>query len=156
MSESSSRKEEHQSIESSVSPEKERVLQRAPRYEKNGPPESSVQVSGSSLDGTLFGAIHVDASGIVLEHRTLEGNETRTEAQSFVGREIGAIAFWAGEPAFVSALKSAIDSAKVSFHIDFKTSAASRERMIHVNILAVGDKTAWIFVSDKTLATVFS
>lgn len=96
----------------------------------------------------------MDASEIVLEHRVIEAAEFPAEMQSVVGRQVRSIAPWASEPAFVSALKAAIDSAKVSFHLDFKISAACIERLIHVNILAVGDKTAWIFISDKTLAMI--
>jgi hypothetical protein len=95
----------------------------------------------------------VDASGIVLEHRRLEASEPPVEMPSIVGRQIESLASWASEPAFVSALKSAVASARVSFHFDFRVAASARERMIHVNILAVGDKTAWIFIADKTLVS---
>jgi hypothetical protein len=100
--------------------------------------------------------LHVDASGVVLEHRPAEVGEPHAPARPIVGRQISSVAPWAGEPAFLAALKSAIHSSKVSFHFDFKTSATSIERVIHVNILAAGDKTAWIFVSDKTLAMISS
>ncbi len=103
---------------------------------------------------TPFGAIHVDASGIVLEHRLVDAGEFPAPPRSIVGRNVKSIAPWAGEPAFVSALKAAIDNMKASFHFDFKTAAAPVERVVHVNLLAVGDKTAWIFISDKTLAMI--
>jgi hypothetical protein len=97
-----------------------------------------------------FGAIRVDASGIVLEHRLPEADFI-AQARSIVGKPIQSISAWAREPRFLSALQAAIDSTRVSFHLDFKTSTKPVERLIHVNILAVGDKTVWIFISDKTL-----
>ncbi|HEY6308783.1 MAG TPA: hypothetical protein VI488_20270 [Candidatus Angelobacter sp.] len=103
-----------------------------------------------------LGAVHVDASGIVLEHRVAEAGDIAGETRPIVGRHVGSIAPWATDPAFISALKSAIQSTKVSCHFDFKSSTATIERMIHVNILSVGDKTVWVFISDKTLAMISS
>jgi hypothetical protein len=97
-----------------------------------------------------FGAIHVDAAGIVLEHRQADARVLFPAAR-IVGRQFIAVAPWAAGPAFLSALKSAIDRSNSSFHFDFKESAEAVERSIHVNILASGDQTAWIFISDKTL-----
>jgi hypothetical protein len=130
--------------------EEARSLRCTPRCAQNGG-VAGPHVSAASLYETLFGAIHVDACGIVLEHKPLGAGEASVSTPPMIGRDLKAIARWANEPDFVAALKSAIESAKVSYHFDFKTATAPRERMIHVNILAVGDKTAWIFISDKTL-----
>jgi hypothetical protein len=97
-----------------------------------------------------FGAVHVDAAGIVLEHRQADARVSFPAAR-IVGRQFIAVAPWAAEPAFLSALKSAIDRSNSSFHFDFKESSDAVERSIHINILASGDHTAWIFISDKTL-----
>jgi hypothetical protein len=141
-----------------VGSDKEGTLPRVPRHLRKGnrPAPRGRSTPGVSVRETPFGALHVDASGVVLEHRPAEGGEPSTRTRLIVGRPVSSIAPWASEPAFLAALQSAIDSSKVSFHFDFKISATSIERGIHVNILAVGDKTAWIFVSDKTLAMISS
>jgi hypothetical protein len=158
MSQSASREDEHFSAAPSVKRENGGSLQGSSRRGQNqgalAPPGSSTHVSAISPRETPFGAIHVDASGVVLEHRPLEAGDASVQPELIVGHELKSIAAWANEPAFVSALKSAIDSARVSFHFDFKTATGPRERVVHVNILAVGDKTAWIFISDKTLAMI--
>jgi hypothetical protein len=97
-----------------------------------------------------FGAIHVDASGIVLEHRQAHARASFPAAR-IVGRQIVAIAPWAADSAFLAALKAAIERSNSSFHFDFKESSEAVERSIHVNILAAGNRTAWVFISDKTL-----
>lgn len=97
-----------------------------------------------------FGAIHVDAAGIVLECRQADARVSFPAAR-IVGLQFIAVAPWAARPAFLSALKSAIDRSNSSFHFDFKESSDAVERSVHVNILASGDQTAWIFISDKTL-----
>lgn len=154
MSQFASQPKRHFSSGSSLTPKEERPRQnlaREPRKEKRaGPRDNSDHLSASPMNEIPFGAIHVDASGIVLEHRPAEAGDS-ARAHPIVGRQVSSIAPWAGEPAFASGLESAIDSTKVSFHFDFKTSANSLERAVHVNILAAGDKTVWIFVSDKTL-----
>jgi hypothetical protein len=101
-----------------------------------------------------FGAIHVDASGTILEHR-----QTDTRASlpftRIVGLQFVAIAPWAADSRLLSALKLAIDRSDSSFHFDFKEDSEAVERRIHVNILASGRHTAWIFISDKTLPLIF-
>lgn len=101
-----------------------------------------------------FGAIHVDASGTILEHR-----QTDTRASlpftRIVGQQFVAIAPWAADPRLLSALKLAIDRSDSSFHFDFKEDSEAVEHLIHVNILASGRHTAWIFISDKTLPLIF-
>jgi hypothetical protein len=141
-----------------VGSDKEGTLPRVPRRLRKGnrPVPRGRSSPGLSIPETPFGALHVDASGVVLEHRPAEAGDPPIRMPLIVGRPVRSIAPWAGEPAFLAALQSAIHSSKVSFHFDFKISATSIERVIHVNILAVGDKTAWIFVSDKTLAMISS
>lgn len=122
-----------------------------PREAKGTGSNENPERAALSLTGeTPFGAIHVDASGIVVEHRPVK-THALTGTASIVGRPVSSIAPWASGPAFLSALKSAIESTKVSFHFDFTKTANCVERAIHVNILAAGDQSAWIFVSDKTL-----
>jgi hypothetical protein len=101
-----------------------------------------------------LGAIHVNARGIVLEHRPSQTVEHIPLSPPIAGMHIGTIAPWAKEQAFVSALTAAIAGTEASFHFDFKRLASSGERVIHVNILAVGDQSVWIFISDRTLAMI--
>jgi hypothetical protein len=153
----SQRKEYFSSV--SPSPEEERPLQRVARRPRKGTRAGSRDDSNHAnalYHKIPLGAVHVDASGIVLEHRLAEAGDIAAQIVPIVGRHVGTIAPWATDPAFVSALKSAIQSIKVSFHFDFKSATATIERMIHVNILSVGDKTVWIFISDKTLALISS
>lgn len=154
MSQPLGREEEHVSSPASISPEKGRSLQKGPPGASNGG-SAAVYMSDASRYENPFGAIHVDAAGVVQEHRLLEACAS-TPMQPIIGRELRSLASWANEPDFVAALQSAIDTSNASFHFDFRTAAAPRERLVHVNILAVGDKTAWIFISDKTLAMVVS
>jgi hypothetical protein len=141
-----------------IGSDKEGTLPRVPRRLRKGnrPVPRGRSSPGVLIPETPFGALRVDASGVVLEHRPAEAGEPPIRMPLIVGRPVRSIAPWAGEPAFLAALQSAIHSSKVSFHFDFEICAASIERVIHVNILAVGDKTAWIFVSDKTLAMISS
>ncbi len=128
---------------------RQRVVRRPQKHDRAG--SGFRRTKGASLQDTPFGAIRVDASGTVLEHRLPDVGDVLAPARPLVGQHIRSIAPWAKEPAFLSAMQAAIDSARASFHLDFKTPAKPIERLIHVNILAVGDKTAWIFISDKTL-----
>jgi hypothetical protein len=124
---------------------------RAPRGRKESElTGKSNHVCASPMHDIPFGAIHVDAAGIVLEHRPKEVGDA-AQAQQIIGRQIASIAPWASTPSLLAGLRSAIDSTRVNFHFDFKTLANSAERIIHVNILAAGDQTAWIFISDKTI-----
>jgi len=100
-----------------------------------------------------FGAIHVDASGTILEHRQTDARFSFT-APRIVGQQFIAVAPWAAHSRFLAALKSAIERGDSSFHFDFKESSEAVERSIHINILASGRRTAWIFISDKTLPLV--
>jgi hypothetical protein len=97
-----------------------------------------------------FGAIHVDASGTILEHRQTDARVSFPGAH-IVGQQFVSVVPWAANSRFLSALKSAVDRGDSSFHFDFKASSEAVERSIHVNILASGRRTAWIFISDKTL-----
>lgn len=157
MSQFASQHEKHSRSVSPVSSEGERSLQRGVRRRKGNREESRESFSHMSsipAQETPFGAIRVDASEIVLEHRLPEGGDFAVQTRSIVGQQIRSIAPWTSEPAFLSALQSAINSTRASFHLDFKTPAKPVERVIHVNILAVGDKTVWVFISDKTLAMI--
>ena len=87
---------------------------------------------------------------MILEHRQTD-SRVSVPVPRIVGEQFIAVAPWAADSAFLSALKSAIDRGNSSFHFDFKESLEAVERSIHVNILASGHRTAWIFISDKTL-----
>lgn len=153
MSQFASRDAKHPYLVSPLNIKEEHSGQRAVRrpQKRNRAGSNFSRMRGASIQETPFGAIRVDASGTVLEHRLPEAGDFLAQARPIVGQQIRSIAPWAKEPAFLSAMQAAIDSARVSFHLDFKTPAKPIERVIHVNILAVGDKTAWIFISDKTL-----
>ena len=106
--------------------------------------------SSPSHNQIPFGAIHVDASGTILEHRQTDARVSFPAAR-IVGQQFVAVVPWAANARFLSALKSAIERGDSTFHFDFKESSEAVERSIHVNILASGRRTAWIFISDKTL-----
>jgi hypothetical protein len=154
MSQAASQHKNHFSSASPVEGKQQRSLKgvaREPRRRKK--PEltgTSNRVCAGPMHDVPFGAIHVDAAGIVLEHRPKEVGDA-THARRIIGRQITSIAPWASTPSLLAGLRSAIDSTKVNFHFDFKTLTNSAERIIHVNILAAGDQTAWIFISDKTI-----
>jgi hypothetical protein len=157
MSQFASQHEKHLRPASPVSTEKERSRHRVGRHRKakrEGQREFFSRPGNLIfLPETPLGAIHVDARGTVLEHRQPEAQEW-SPARSVVGQQIRSIAPWASQPNFLTALESAIESSRLSFHLDFKTAPKPLEREIHVNILAVGDRTVWIFISDKTLALI--
>jgi hypothetical protein len=135
----------------SPGPTPEQKDERPPQGLVRDPREScKVDHRSPAANEIPFGAVHVDAAGIVLEHRQADARVSFPAAR-IVGRQFIAVAPWAAGPAFLSALKSAIDQSNSSFHFDFKESSDAVERSIHVNILASGDHTAWIFISDKTL-----
>jgi hypothetical protein len=58
---------------------------------------------------------------------------------------------WMKRSGFIHVLFSAIQADYANVHVDFELFAEQRERTIHVNILAFGDRTAWLFISDRTL-----
>lgn len=153
MSQFASRNEKHPYLVSPFNLEEERSRQRAVRrpQKRNRAGSSFSRMGDASIQETPLGAIRVDASGTVVEHRLPDAGDSLAKPRPIVGQQIRSIAPWAQEPAFLSAMQAAINSGRASFHLDFKTPAKPMERLIHVNILAVGDKTAWIFISDKTL-----
>jgi hypothetical protein len=154
MSQLASQHRNHILSASPLRAEDKRSLKRISREPGKGketkPAGKSNDVCASPMHDVPFGAIHVDAAGIVLEHRPREIGDT-ADSQQLIGRQIGSIAPWASTPSLLAGLRSAIESKKVNVHFDFRTLANSAERIIHVNILAAGDQTAWIFISDKTI-----
>jgi len=96
----------------------------------------------------IVGVFRVDAQGTVLEFRP-EGCDA--EMKVFSGLDFFSLAPWMKDPSFLKLFAASIQSALSSFHFDFKVAVRNMERHIHVNIMALGDKTAWFFVSDKTL-----
>jgi hypothetical protein len=156
MSQSASQHENHPRSPSPACDDRERSRRDVARRKGNhdAAREGFSRISGISIPEFPRGAIRVNASGIVVEHRPPEASDFSAQTRSIVGQPITSIAPWASEPAFLAALQSAIDSTRLSFHLDFKTSTKPVERVIHVNLLAVGDKTVWMFISDKTLALI--
>jgi hypothetical protein len=154
MSQAASQHKNHLSSASPAEAKQGRSLKRVarvPRKRKEAElTGKSKHACASPMHDIPFGAIHVDAAGIVLEHRPKETGDA-AHTQQIMGRQIASIAPWASTPSLLAGLQSAIDSTRVNFHFDFKTLANSAERIIHVNILGAGDQTAWIFISDKTI-----
>src|ERR1700757_2210802 len=74
-----------------------------------------------------FGAIHVDASGTILEHRQTNARVS-FPVHTIVGQQFVAVAPWAADSRFLSALKSAMECGNSSFHFDFKQSCEDVER----------------------------
>jgi hypothetical protein len=154
MSQVASQHRNHLSSASPLEGKAERSLKRIAREPRKGEEtkasRNSNHVCASPMREIPFGAIHVNAAGMVLEHRPKEIGDA-AHAHRIIGRQIASIAPWASTPSLLAGLRSAIESKKVNVHFDFKALANSAERIIHVNILAAGDQTAWIFISDKTI-----
>lgn len=97
----------------------------------------------------FVGVYRLDAEGTVLEFRP-DGCD-QEEIKAFSGLDFFSIAPWTKDPSFTTLFKASIHSALSNFHFDFKVAFRTMERHIHVNIMGLGDRTAWLFVSDKTL-----
>lgn len=95
-----------------------------------------------------LGAIHLDESWQVFEYRR-RGEEDLPDAP--LGKHLFAVAPWIRNPSFVHTLSAALRSGIANAHFDFKVSTNNAERTIHVNIFTLGDMTAWLFISDKSL-----
>ena len=107
-----------------------------------------------------LGILHVNREWKVLEYRDrYEQYRDRYEEEddlppvNALGKHLFSIAPWIRHPDFVETLNTAIQSGIANSHFDFKVRASvkSAERAIHINIFVLGDTTAWLFISDKSL-----
>jgi|GEM_PF-3223003 hypothetical protein len=96
-----------------------------------------------------LGAIHLNALWEILEYQRNGDDDLLVETP--LGMHLFSIMPWIRDPEFVRTLRTAIHSEASSLHFDFKVSTNTTEREIHVNVLALGDTTAWLFVSDVSL-----
>jgi hypothetical protein len=96
-----------------------------------------------------LGAIHLNASWEILEYQRTGEDDFLLETP--LGMHLFSVMPWIRDPEFVSSLRVAIHSEASSSHFDFKVPANAAEREIHVNVLALGDTTAWLFISDVSL-----
>jgi len=117
------------------------------RFQKS----ARVEVSAYRLLKLPRGAIHLNEAWQVLEYRR-RGEEDLPDAP--LGKHLFAVAPWTRNPCFVHTLSAAFRSGISSAHFDFKMSTNAAERTIHVNIFTLGDRTAWLFISDKGLPTL--
>jgi len=108
-----------------------------------------VIVNSVDLRKIPFGAIHVNQDGEVLEHRC--GADRELVRQDYPKQHLFSLAHWMSDPTFVDELDTAIRSNSANVHFDFTIAAYDAVRTVHVNILAFGDTTAWLFLSDRTL-----
>ena len=110
---------------------------------------ADVEVSGYRLQHIPLGILHVNSEWKVLEYRDYD--DQALPVTSALGKHLFAIAPWIRHPDFVQTLNAAIRSGVANSHFDFHVSMKSMERAIHVNIMVLGDTTAWLFISDKSL-----
>jgi hypothetical protein len=109
---------------------------------------ASVEVSSYRLLQLPLGAFRVNQAWHILEYR--RGSEEGLP-ETPLGKHLFSVAPWTMNPSFVDTLSDALRSGISNSHFDFKVSANTAERVIHVNIFALGDTTAWLFISDKSL-----
>jgi len=112
--------------------------------------EADIELSSYRLQRIPLGILHLNSDWRVLEYRDPEG-DNGTPPSGALGKHLFSLAPWIRHPGFVQTLKTAIRSGTGNSHFDFKISVKSAERMIHVNIFALGDATAWLFISDNSL-----
>lgn len=110
---------------------------------------ADVEVSGYRLQHIPLGILHVNSEWKVLEYR--DNDEQGLPVTSALGKHLFSLAPWIRHPDFVQTLNAAIHSGVANSHFDFNVSMKSTERAIHVNIMVLGDTTAWLFISDKSL-----
>jgi hypothetical protein len=106
-------------------------------------------VDSMDLKRIPFGAIHVNQDGEVLERRS--GPDRVLLREDYPRPHLFSLAHWLSDPVFVDELDTAIRSNSANVHFDFTIGAYDAVRTVHVNILAFGDTTAWLFLSDRTL-----
>ena len=114
--------------------------------------EATAQISSFRLLEMPLGAIHLDQAWQILEYRRDKDAALLSEATQ--GKHLFAVAPWIKNSSFVKSLNHAIRSGVSNFHFDFKVSVKTAERTIHVNTFTLGDMTAWLFISDKTLPSL--
>lgn len=110
---------------------------------------ASGELSISRLQRMPLGALHLNESWEILEYQRISEDDFFVEMP--LGMHLFSVVPWIRDPEFVSALRVAIHSEASSSHFDFKVPANATEREIHVNVLALGDATAWLFISDVSL-----
>jgi hypothetical protein len=119
-----------------------------------------VEVGGCRLQQIPLGILHVNREWKVLEYRDrYEQYRDRYEQDddlppvNALGKHLFSVAPWIRHPHFVETLTTAIQAGIANSHFDFKVrvSVKSAERAIHVNVFVLGDTTAWLFISDKSL-----
>jgi hypothetical protein len=114
--------------------------------------EAKAEVGSFRLLEMPLGAIHLNKAWLILEYRCENDGALLSEAT--LGKHLFAVAPWIKNPSFVETLDFAIHSGVSNFHFDFKVSVKAAERTIHVNTFTLGDMTAWLFISDKTLPSL--
>jgi hypothetical protein len=110
---------------------------------------ANVTISGYRLQHIPLGILHVNSEWKILEYRACD--DLGLPVTSASGKHLFSIAPWIRHPDFVHTLNAAIRSGVANSHFDFHISMKSLERAIHVNIIVLGDTTAWLFISDKSL-----
>lgn len=110
---------------------------------------AKVEVSGYRLQHIPLGILHVNSEWKVLEYRDYDDQDL--PVPSALGKHLFSIVPWIRHPDFVQTLNATIRSGVANSHFDFQVSMKSMERTIHINIIVLGDTTAWLFISDKSL-----
>jgi hypothetical protein len=108
-----------------------------------------IQLDRQQLSHIPFGIIHLNSAWQIVEYQRRTKQDLRRELAPAGGLE--SLAAWMMHPAFVAILDSALHSSSASAHFDFNILAVGFEGNVHINILAFGDSTAWLFISDRPL-----
>jgi hypothetical protein len=121
---------------------------------------TAVEGAGCRRQQIPLGILHVNREWKVLEYRD-RYEEYRDHCEqdddlppvNALGKHLFSIAPWIRHPDFIRTITTAIRAGIANSHFDFKVrlSVKSAERAIHVNVFMLGDTTAWLFISDKSL-----
>ncbi len=131
-----------------------------PSLVRRDPSTADVEMNACRPQQIPLGILHVNREWKVLEYRDrYEHYRDRYEEEddlppvNALGKHLFSIAPWIRHPDFVDTLNTAIQSGIGNSHFDFKVrvSMKSAERAIHINVFVLGDTTAWLFISDKSL-----
>jgi hypothetical protein len=109
----------------------------------------SLRANDVELRDVPLGVFRVNEALQILEYK--ERNQPKPCAGPYLVRKPASLPPWMKRSGFVQLVFSAIQADFANVHVDFALFAGQKDRAIHVNILAFGDRTAWLFVSDRTL-----
>jgi hypothetical protein len=108
-----------------------------------------VQLDTTEISRIPFGIIHLNSAWEIVEFQRRTKHDLCREIPPAGG--LKSLAGWMLHPSFVAVVDSAMHAKSASLHFDFTILAREFEGNVHVNILAFGDSSAWLFISDRPL-----